>query len=380
MACVADLVLSALVTTKRDSRYAYIAPQHVQAKDIAWLYVRQLTADIPGVSYNESELRCDFPNGSRIRLYGAENYERLRGLYLDGVILDEYADMSPEVWGKILRPALADRKGWAAFIGTPKGHNSFYELWQQDDPEWFKLMLRASETGFLDREELDASRKAMTEDQYQQEFECSFEAAIRGAYYGKEMRDAEESQRITRVPYEPVAEVWVSFDLGMDDSTALWFAQMVGREIRVIDYYEAQGMALDHYVKVMRDKPYVYGGYLLPHDAKVRELGTGKSRVETLEGLGLRNCQIIPAQSVEDGINAVRLMLPRCYFDKDRCKQGVESLKQYRSEYDERRGVFSARPLHDWTSHAADSFRYLALGMKPASKYEPINYTSLGIV
>lgn len=380
VACVADLVLSALVTTKRDSRYAYIAPQHVQAKDIAWLYVRQLTADIPGVSYNESELRCDFPNGSRIRLYGAENYERLRGLYLDGVILDEYADMSPEVWGKILRPALADRKGWAAFIGTPKGHNSFYELWQQDDPEWFKLLLRASETGFVEWEELEASRRAMTEDQYQQEFECSFEAAIRGAYYGKEMRDAEESQRITRVPYEPVAEVWVAFDLGMDDSTALWFAQMIGREIRIIDYYEAQGMALDHYVKVMREKPYVYGGYLLPHDAKVRELGTGKSRIETMEGLGLKNCQIVPMQSIEDGINAVRLMLPRCYFDRDRCKQGIESLKQYRSEYDERRGVFSSRPLHDWTSHAADSFRYLALGLKPSARYEKINYPSLGIV
>lgn len=381
VACVADLVLSALTTTKKDARYAYLAPQYNQAKDIAWLYIKRLTADIPGVEYNESELRADFPNGSRIRLYGAENEQRLRGLFLDGIILDEYADMAPSVWGEVIRPALADRKGWAAFIGTPKGHNAFYEVWSNADADWFKLMLKASESGIIDPEELKAAKKVQTEDQYEQEFECSFEAAIRGAYYGKEMKAAEEAGRITGVPYEPVSDVWVSFDLGMDDSTVLWFAQMVGREVRIIDYYEAHGMALDHYVKVMRDKPYVYAGYLLPHDAKVRELGTGKSRVETFESLGLRNCQVVPQQSVEDGINAVRLLLPRCWFDKDKCKQGIEALKQYRADFDEKRNVYSGRPLHDWTSHAADSFRYLALGMKPANKWdEPIKYPKQGRV
>lgn len=380
VACVADLVLSALTTTKQDARFAYICPQYNQAKDVAWLYVKKLTADIPNVQYNESELRCDLPNGSRIRLYGAENGNRLRGLYLDGVILDEYADMSPETWGSILRPALSDRKGWAAFIGTPKGHNAFYEVWDQADTDWFKLMLKASESGILSHEELEATRRSQTVDQYEQEFECSFEAAIRGAFYGKEMKQAELDGRLTRVPYEPVSEVWTAWDLGMDDSTAIWFAQTVGREVRIIDYYEAQGMALDHYVKVLRDKPYVYASHLLPHDVRVRELGTGKSRLETLEGFGLRNATVVPAQSVEDGINAVRLLLPKCWFDLTKCKQGVESLKQYRSDFDEKNGVFSSRPLHDWTSHAADAFRYLALGMKATSKFAPIQYPPSGVV
>lgn len=380
VACVADLVLSALVTTKKDARYAYICPHYNQAKDVAWLYIKRLTADIPSAEYNETELRCDLPNGSRIRLYGADNPDRLRGLYLDGVILDEYADMSPDVWGSVIRPALADRKGWAAFIGTPKGHNEFHRIYADADNEWFRLMLKASDSGIISPEELDASRKSMTEDQFAQEFDCSFEAAIRGAYYGKLMQAAENEGRLTRCPYEPVSQVWTAWDLGMDDSTAIWFAQTVGREIRVIDYYEAQGMSLDHYVKMLRDKPYVYAGTLLPHDAKVRELGTGKSRVETLEGLGMKNCIVVPQQSVEDGINAVRLMLPRCYFDGVKCKIGIESLKQYRADFDEKKNVFTNRPRHDWTSHAADAFRYLALGMKAESRDKPINYPKSGIV
>lgn len=380
VACVADLVLSALATTKDSARFAYLCPQFNQAKDVAWLYIKNLTADIPQVTYNETELRCDLPNGSRIRLYGAENGDRLRGLYLDGIILDEYADMAPDVWGAVIRPALSDRNGWAAFIGTPKGHNEFHRIFADADSEWFKLMLKAGDSGIISPKELEAARKSMTEDQYAQEFECSFEAAIRGAYYGKEMKRAEEDGRLTRCPYEPVSQVWTAWDLGMDDSTAIWFAQMVGREIRVIDYYEAQGMALDHYVKVLKEKPYIYAGALLPHDAKVRELGTGKSRQETLEGFGLGNCTVVPAQSVEDGINAVRLMLPRCYFDAVKCKSGIEALKQYRADFDEKKNVFTNRPRHDWTSHAADAFRYLALGIRSETKSAPIKYPSMGIV
>lgn len=380
VACVADLVLSALTTKKKDARFAYLCPQFNQAKDVAWLYIKNLTADIPQVSYNETELRCDLPNGARIRLYGAENGDRLRGLYLDGIILDEYADMAPDVWGSVIRPALSDRKGWAAFIGTPKGHNEFHRIFADADQEWFRLMLKASESGIVAPKELEAARKSMTEDQYAQEFECSFEAAIRGAYYGKELKRAEEEGRLTRCPYEPVSEVWTAWDLGMDDSTAIWFAQTVGREVRVIDYYEAQGMALDHYVKVLREKPYIYASHLLPHDAKVRELGTGKSRVETLEGFGLSRTTVVPAQSVEDGINAVRLLLAKCWFDGVKCKNGIEALKQYRADFDEKKNVFTNRPRHDWCSHAADSFRYLALGMRADTKSAPIKYPDQGIV
>ena len=378
VACVADLVLSALTTNKLDARYAYIAPQYNQAKDIAWLYVKRLTADIPDVQYNESELRCDLPNGARIRLYGAENESRLRGLFLDGVILDEYADMPPSVWGEVIRPALADRRGWAAFIGTPKGHNAFYDIYNDAEEDWFKLILKASQSGILPVEELDASRKAMTDDQYQQEFECSFEAAIKGAYYGQEMKQAEEDGRISGVPYEPASEVWTAWDLGMDDSTAIWFVQSVGREVRVIDYYEAQGASLAHYVKVLREKPYLYGGHLLPHDSQVRELGTGVSRLETLDSLGLKNVSVVPKQSVEDGINAVKMLIPKCWFDRNKCHAGIEALKQYRSDFDEKKNVFTPRPRHDWTSHASDAFRYLATGFNRTNTWSgALNYPRL---
>lgn len=380
VACVADLVLSALATTKQDARYAYLAPQYNQAKDIAWLYVKRLTADIPDVEYNESELRCDLPNGARIRLYGAENESRLRGLFLDGIILDEYADMSPSVWGEVIRPALADRKGWAAFIGTPKGHNAFYELWANAGEDWYRLMLKADASGLISSSELEAARKAMTEDQYEQEFNCSFEAAIRGAYYGKEMKLADDDGRITGVPYDKSADVITAWDLGIGDSTAIWFCQAVGKEIRLIDYYESFGVGLDHYVRVLREKPYLYREHLLPHDAEVRELGTGKTRVETLQSLGLSKIRIAPKLPIDDGISAVRLMISRCWFDAEKCKTGIEALKQYRTEYDEKRRAFSNRPLHDWTSHAADAFRYLATGFREVKKEQPIAYPPNGVV
>ena len=167
VACVADLVLSALVTPKSDARFAYVAPLYRQAKDVAWMYVKSLTADIPRMTYNETELRADFPNGARVRLYGADSPDSLRGLYMDGVILDEFADMRPSVWGEVIRPLLADRRGWATFIGTPKGHNGFWDIWTlaQGHLDWFSLMLRASESGVLSQAELESSAQGMSEDQ-----------------------------------------------------------------------------------------------------------------------------------------------------------------------------------------------------------------------
>lgn len=365
--------------------YGYIAPFFVQAKDVAFGYFKQFTAPlIPyGCTYNESELRVNLPNGSIIRLYGADNYDRLRGLGFDGVVLDEAADFPPQAWPEVIRPALADKKGWAVWIGTPKGHNSFYETWQQADnkPDWFRLKLKASDTGIIAKEELDEARSAMSEDAYRQEWECDWEAAILGAYYGKELREMEEQGRITSVPYDKASQVHVSFDLGIGDSTSLWFAQIVGREIHIIDFYETSGVGLDHYVKVLRDKPYLYGSILLPHDAQAKELGSGKSRIETFHELGVRNTVIVPKLSVDDGIHAVRMMLGKCWFDKDRTEKGLECLKQYRAEYDEKNKAFRTRPLHDWTSHAADSFRYLAVGLpKSDMRQEPINYPNSGIV
>ena len=376
VACVADLVLGALQTSKPNARYAYIAPLYVQAKDVAWAYVRQFAGSVPGVSFNEAELRADLPNGSRIRLYGADNYDRLRGLYLDGVVLDEYADMPPAAWGEVIRPALADRQGWAVFIGTPKGRNAFFDVYERSkvEPDWFALMLRASETGLLPESELAAARAEMTPEQYAQEFECSFEAAIMGAYYGREMAEAEMAGRITAVTYEPKLDVHTAWDLGMGDSTSIWFWQIAGGEIRVIDHYEAHGQALPHYAAVLASKPYRYGWDYVPHDARVRELGTGRTRVETLRSLG-RKPRLVPGHEVMDGINAARLTIPRCWFDADACRDGLEALRQYRADFDDKARVFRDKPKHDWTSHTADAFRYLAMawreGRKPAPEPQP---------
>jgi phage terminase large subunit len=367
VACVNDLQDGALRCEKVRPRFAYLSPYFKQSKAVAWDYLRAAMAPLRsfGAEVNESELRVDYANGGQVRLYGADNADALRGIYLDGVVLDEFADMDPRVWPEVIRPALADRQGWAVFIGTPKGRNAFYNIAERSktDPDWMYLMLKASETGLISTEELQLAQRDLSEDQYAQEFECSFDAAIVGAYYGRLMAQAEADKRITGVPYEPVAQVWTAWDLGIRDSTAIWFAQVVGREIRIIDYYEASGVDLGHYVREIVNRPYVYAGHIVPHDAQAKELGTGKSRLEVLDSLGLKSITVAPMHRVEDGINGVRVFLPRCWFDASKCARGIDALKLYRAEFDEKLKALKPRPVHDWTSHAADAFRYLAMSL-----------------
>lgn len=378
--CINETLDRALRCGLPRPRYGYIAPLYRQAKSVAWDYLKEYTRPIPGVEANESELRVDLPTGQRIQLFGADNPDSLRGLYFDGVVLDEYAQMRMNVWAEVLRPALADRKGWAVFIGTPMGRNGFWDIYAnaKTDPEWFAAMFKASDTGIIPPEELEAARKVMSEDQYAQEFECSFDAAIIGAYYGKLLQQAETDKRIGNVPWESKIPVHTAWDLGIGDSTAIWFVQQVGKEVRLIDYYESSGVGLDHYAKVLREKPYVYGDHLLPHDAEVKELGTGQSRVETLRSLGIRS-RIVPKLSIDDGIQAVRNLLPRCWFDQ-KCARGIEALRQYRAEFDDKLKTLKSRPLHDWSSHPADAFRYLAVGLKPDTKMAPIKYDTKWVV
>ena len=364
--CINDIIKRAVVDNKPDARYAYIAPLFNQAKDVAWTYLKQYAAPLLASQPNETELRVDLLNGARVRLYGADNPDRLRGIYLDGCVLDEYADMQPAVWGQVVRPALADRQGWATFIGTPKGRNAFHDIFSraQNSPDWFAMILRASETGLLPASELELARVDMTPEQYEQEFECSFDAAITGAYYGKELAQAERDGRITRVEYDanlPVHTVW---DLGVSDSTVIWFFQVMGGEIRVIDHYENHGQGLPHYAGVINAKPYKYAEHWVPHDARVRELGTGRTRIETMIALGFKVPRLVPDHKVMDGINAARLTIERCWFDADRCKDGLEALRQYQTEYDEKTRSFKDTPKHDWTSHSADGFRYLAMAWR----------------
>lgn len=364
--CINELIDKALSCSLDRPRYAYVAPLYRQAKQAAWDYLKAYTSPLPGIKINETELRVDLPNGARIQLFGADNPDALRGIYLDGVVLDEYGQMTPRVWTEVLRPALADRQGWAVFIGTPRGRNAFHTVFEhaQSQPRWHAALYKASETGILPADELQAARDDMAEEEYEQEFECSFQAAIAGAYYGKLMSEAMEEGRIGAAPWDPVLPVHTGWDLGIGDSTAIWFVQQVGREIHWIDFYEASGVGLDHYAKMLGEKPYVWGEHLVPHDAAARELGTGKTRVETLATLGLR-VRVVGLNAVDDGINAVRNLMPRSWFDAQKCSAGLEALKNYRREWDERLDVFRPRPLHDWSSHAADAARTMAMGLRP---------------
>jgi len=368
VASLNDLIRDALTINRPNVRVAYIAPYYRQAKAIAWDYLKEFTAPIPGIEVNASELRIDFPNGARIRLFGADNYDAMRGLYFDSVVLDEPADFPASAWPTVIRPALADRKGRATFIGTPKGKNDFWEIYNyaQSAPDWFCAMYKASETDILDADELIEAKRTMGEDRYEQEFECSFEAAIQGAFYALEMKEAMDEGRICAVPYDKSLGVVTAWDLGIGDSTAIWFAQYAGREIRIIDYYESSGVGLDHYAKVLADKGYHYTRHVLPHDARVKELGSGKSRIETLANLGISDVAIAPSLAVEDGIQAVRSMIGRTWFDADKCERGIEALRQYRREFDDKLKTWRGRPLHDWTSHGADAMRYLAIGYSEA--------------
>ena len=377
---IMQLILSIRASKYPNPRYAYIAPQYNQAKTVAWDFLKHYTSIIPGVKVNEAELRVDIPtdNGiARISLYGADNPDRLRGLYFDFVVLDEYADMSPRLWSEVIRPALSDRQGGVLFIGTPKGRNQFWEVYDAAtrNDSWYAAMFKASDTGILPADELAAAAKDMSEEQYAQEFECSFQAALIGAYYGKEIGELEAQRRVTSVPHDPALKVYTAWDLGMSDSTAIWFCQLNGPEIRLIDYYENSGCALSHYATILRQKPYEYAEHLLPHDVQVSELGTGRSRFETLQGLGI-NPTTLPADSVEDGINAVRQLLRRAWFDQNSTRQGLEALRQYQREWDDKLRTFKNRPRHDWTSHASDAFRYLAMGL-PASR-PPVMKPSTG--
>ena len=365
VACIHDLQRQALRCPRVRPRFAYLSPFLRQSKAVAWDYLRAAmsSARVAGATAHESELRVDYPGGAQVRLYGADNPDAMRGVYFDGIVLDEYADMDPRVWSEIIRPALADRRGWAVFIGTPRGRNAFFELWRRSQTEegWFSMMLKASQSGLIPDSELELARRDLTEEQYAQEFECSFDAAVVGAYYGKLMARAEAERRVAGVPYDPAAPVWTAWDLGIRDATAIWFAQVIGREIRIIDYYEASGVDLGHYVREINARPYACAGHIVPHDAQAKELGTGKSRLEVMESLGLRPITLAPLHRVEDGINAVRMFLPECWFDARKCARGIDALKLYRAEYDDKLQALRPHPVHDWTSHAADSFRYLAL-------------------
>ena len=354
----------------KNPQFAYIAPTYGQAKKIAWDMLKDYSKLIPGVTTNEAELRLEIPRPDRgdkikIILLGAENPDGIRGIYLDGVILDEFADMNPIVWSSVVRPALSDRLGWAIFIGTVRGRNHFYDIYHtgKERDDWYTAIFRASETNIIPESELDAAKGIMSEEEYAQEYECDWGAALVGAYYGKQITQAEADKRIRQVPYDPAISVDTWWDLGIGDSTAIWFTQKVAGEYRIIDSLEMSGVGLDWYVRELRKKNYIYGSVNLPHDAAARDLTTGKTRVEVFRELwrGMR-VNVLPRLGIEDGINAVRLILPKCWFDAEKCERGIAALRSYQKKWDPKNKIYQDKPLHDWSSHFADAFRMFAIG------------------
>jgi hypothetical protein len=347
--------------------FAYVAPYANQARRIAWdyfkFYAKPLIADA-----NEQQMTLTLVNGVKISLFGADNADgQIRGLGLSGVYMDEFGDFKPSVFGNVIRPALSDKQGWAVFAGTPKGKNQFWDIYEtarRIPDEWFVLRLPASDSGLLPQSELNAAKAQLSEDQYLQEYECSFEAAILGAFFGTEMRLAEP--RINeRVVFEPGYPVHTAWDLGYRDDTAIWWYQVVGGEVRVIDFYAVSGADIRAIAEVVVNKGYQYGKHYLPHDARAKSLQTGRSIVEQLaDHLGINHLSVVPNIGLQDGIQAIRQMLPRTWFNSVKCGDGIEALRQYQREYDEDKKAFRASPRHDWTSHPADAFRMLAVAWR----------------
>jgi hypothetical protein len=387
VACINDLIYKAIMEGKEDGRYAYIAPYYSQAKTIAWDYLLKFSQPVL-TKANQSELWVELVNGARIRLFGADTGENLRGLYLDGVVLDEYADMKPSIWGSVVRPLLADRGGFATFIGTPKGHNQFWDVYNNatKDSDWYVKTLRASQTKLLPDAELADAAKMMSQDQYLAEFECDFESSILGAYYGKEMRLLTDQGRITDVRHDPMFKVHTAWDLGYSDDTAIWFFQVIHGEIRLLDYHYSNGQPVAFYAGIVEsremERGYAYGYHYLPHDARAKTLASNRSVIEQLgDKLPIKSLRIVPNLGLQDGIQASRLALTRAWFDH-KCEDGIECLRQYQREYDEDKKVFRDKPRHDWTSHGADAWRYLSIVWKDEAKIvtkdEPIRGVFVG--
>ena len=372
--------------------YWHMLPQAAQARKAIWDAVNPVTGRrridecFPRglrASTREADMFIRFNNGSTWQVVGSDNYNSLVGTPPIGIVFSEFALADPNAWA-YLSPILEENGGWAAFITTPRGRNHAWRMFRAAQNEvqsgngpkkWFAQKLSVHDTKTVFTADALASARQTLIDLYgseevarsafEQEYECSFEAAVIGSYYGGAIAQAEREGRI-RHAVEPLdAPVHTAWDLGIGDSTAIWWWQVAGSELRIVDYYESHGVGLDHYAALIKAKPYRRGEDFVPQDAKVREFASGRTRVESMIELGLTP-RVVKAHRIEDGINAVRRTLPRCVIHARRCERGLDALRLYQAEWDDETRVLANRPKHDWTSHAADAFRYLALSWQEA--------------
>ena len=349
--------------------YYYFFPTYAQGKKILWdgidgngfRFMDHFPAEIV-VRDNSTDMKVEIKNGSIFQIIGTDKIDSIMGTNPVGCVFSEYSLQNPKAWD-LIRPILRENGGWAVFNYTPRGKNHGYDLYQmaKDNPDWFYQVLTIKDTQkengvpIITEADIEKERaEGMEEDLIQQEYYCSFTAAVTGAYYAKQVQKAEDEGRICSVPHDPHLSVDTWWDLGKDDSTVIWFSQRTGKEIRFIDYYENNGEGLPHYVKVLKEKSYTYDKHYLPHDVEVSDLSVDgkKTRKDILEGLGVKPIEVVPKLPVEDGIEDVRGILNRCWFDKEKCKDGLHALREYHKEFDEKKKVFKSYPCHDWSSHA----------------------------
>lgn len=385
-----SLNFAAVAAHQRVGTIWHMLPTLNQAKKVIWKGIdkygrRMIDQAFPKeirASTNESDMAIEFKNGSIWQCVGSDNYDSLVGTNPIGVIFSEYSVADPTAWDYI-RPILAENGGWAIFIYTPRGKNHGHKLamMAKENPKWFYSELTVEDTRDSEGNRIisdsvieEERASGMDESMIQQEYYCSWQAAVKGAYFGKDIELAEKEGRIGNVPYDPQLKVETWWDLGVRDNTAIWFVQRTRREVRVIDFYMNSGVGLPHYAKILSEKPYVYSKHIGPHDINVKELGTGVTRLQTAMKLGIK-FRIAPKLSLTEGIAAVRNILPMCYFDRKKCEKGIEALSLYRTDYDNATETFKPTPIHDWTSHPADAFRTGAV--VPFSDYEDDAYKPL---
>lgn len=350
----------------------YIFPTFTQAKRVIWQSVtndgmRFLDYIPPELitTMNSSDLSIRFKNGSLLQLAGSDNYDSLMGTNAYGLVFSEYALQNPLAWPH-LKPIIDGSKGWAVFLSTPRGKNHLWDMYNMaiESPNWFVLRMTVEDTKHIPLEEIQKTRDEgiMSEDMIQQEYYVDFTLGVSGAFYTKYLDKMRLEHRIDAVPHDPAHKVHTAWDLGMRDSMAIIFFQTIGTNLHVIDAYSNNKEGLEHYVQVLDRRGYLYGKHFAPHDIKVRELGTGLSRMEKAKQLGIQFV-LAPHMPVLDGIEAVRTAFARMWIDEAKCKDLIKSLENYKQEYDVARKIYKEYPLHDWTSHYADAARYMALSV-----------------
>lgn len=364
---------------KRVGSYFYILPYYSQARKIVWEGIDKdgfrLIDHFPKQLVkrkDNQQMTIELSNGSFVRFLGSDNVDSIVGTNPIGVVFSEFSLHKIEAWN-FIRPILLENGGWALFNGTPRGKNHMYRLLKaaEQDERWYVDIKTIDDTGVMTAEQVEEEiANGMPRALALQEFYCSFDAAMVGAYYGEAMAQADASTSICSVPWDPTVPVNTAWDLGISDTMVIWLFQQVGSEIRLIDMIQGEGHGLEWYVKRLNELPYAYGYDIFPHDVRARELGTGKSRLDTLHDLGRKHTIIARRVSIEDGIHAARSLIHRCKFDDRKCEKGIEALKQYRASWDPAKECYGA-PVHDWASHYADAFRMLAIGLEETNNDLP---------